>query len=155
MTPDLELEQELERLGRLIASESSIVDRVMERLDELPSQPARAVVPKRVLWYSGAGLAASLALVLAGYFAFAPRATSQIPTTIVQQPVASAAGHVIDEARWFTTTEKAATLPNDMPVQEVIRQECVRVQWHDDQEHATMQVTIRKQPAIRMTMAVY
>ncbi len=155
MTPDLELEQELERLGRLIASESSIVDRVMERLDERPSPPARAAVPRRVFWYSGAGLAASLALLLVGHFAFAPLATSQPTTAIAQPPIPLAAGHVVDEARWFATTEKAVTLPNDVPVQEVVRQEFVRVKWRDDQEHATMQVTIQKQPAVRMTMAVY
>ena len=155
MTRDSELEEELERLGRLLAPESSIVDRVMERIDELPPEPARAVVRHRVLWYSGAGLAASVALLLAGHFDFAPRLASQPTTTLVQQPIPSAAAHLVDESWWFTTTEKAVTLPNDLPVQEVIRQESVHVQWHDDQQNATMQVTLQKEPAIRMTMDVY
>jgi hypothetical protein len=155
MTHDLELEEELQRLGRLLAPESSIVDRVMERIDELPPERARVVVGSRVLWYSGAGLAASAALLLAVHFDFASRLTSQSTTAIVQPPIPSAAAHLVDESRWFTTTEKAVTLPNDLPAQEVIRQESVHVQWHDDQQNATMQVTLLKQPAIRMTMDVY
>ena len=42
MKPDSELEQELERLGRLLAPQSSIVERVMARIDELPQRRARA-----------------------------------------------------------------------------------------------------------------
>ena len=46
-------------------------------------------------------------------------------------------------------------LPNNTPVREVVRQEFVHVQWYDDQDQATMQVTIRKPPAVRVTMEVY
>lgn len=156
MTRDLELEVDLDRLGRLLVPESSIVDRVMQRIDERPSSPARPVVGRRLLWYCVAGLAASLALLLAGHFDFASRVASHpVATTPVQRAIPTAAAHLVDESRWFTTTEKAVTLPNDLPAQEVIRQESLHVQWRDDQQNATMQVTLRKQPAIQMNMDVY
>lgn len=155
MTPDFELEQELERLGRLLASESSIVDRVMQRIEELPLRPARPVISRRWLLYSAVGLAASVALLLAWRFGFAAHSISEPTTTIAQEPIPSAAGHVVDEMRWSTATEQVVTLSNNTPVREVVRQEFVHVQWCDDQQQATMQVTIRKQPMVRMTMAVY
>jgi hypothetical protein len=155
MTPDLELEQELERLGQLLASETSIVDRVMQRIDEFPQRPARSVVSRRWLLYSAAALAASVTLLLSWHFVFSRHSITEPIATIAQDPIPPAAGHVVDEVRWSTATEKAVNLPNDMPVREVVHQEFVRVQWYDDQQQATMQVTIHKQPAVRMTMAVY
>jgi len=160
MKLDSELEEELERLGRLLAPESSIVDRVMARIDELPQRPDRAAGRRRWLAYSAVALAASVAVLLAWHFGFARHpilGPVAIPVARELKPVATeqVAEQMVDESRWVTATEKVVNLPNNTPVREVVRQEFVHVQWYDDQEQATMQVTIRKQPAVRMTMDVY
>jgi hypothetical protein len=169
MRPDAELEQELERLGRLLAPQSSLVDRVMARIDELPQRPVRAAGRRRWLAYSAVALTAAVAstaaaVLLAWQFGFARHpnpgpAPGQVATTVVRElkPVAAeqVAERMLDESRWVTATEKVVNLPNNTPVREVVRQEFVHVQWYDDQDQATMQVTIRKPPAVRMTMDVY
>ncbi len=88
MKVDSELEQELERLGRLLAPESSIVDRVMARIDELPSLPDRSAGRRRWLAYSAIAVATSVAVLLAWQFGFARRSIPGPATGPVTMPVA-------------------------------------------------------------------
>jgi hypothetical protein len=86
MNKDNQLEQQLDRLGERIASQPSILDAVMQRVEtmEAPARPGRRL--GRTIMKSGIGLAASFAAVVLAVLLF----NKSVPLSLadVQQAVA-------------------------------------------------------------------
>jgi len=174
MMPEPQLEEDLDRLGRLMApdasphgsagacSRASLVERIMEEIEPATSsRPHRTVVARWFIW-SGVGLAASALLALACLHVFGKNPAAPAKAVVVNpdpapalSPSAALPGRLVREIRWQTVDQESVVDDGDVPVRNLRRQEFDRCEYYDAGRHATIQVTVPRSPVILTTMERY
>ncbi len=160
LTGDEPLAQALDRLGRLVAPESSpqtdMVARVMARIEPLAAEAPRPKRGGRWLAGSMAGLAAGLLLALALWRSMPGQHAVPAAATTENDPLAASSGPVdvtavdvtavdvapvVRRSTWSTVTE-SVVLERDVPVRKLLYSEFERVELLDAQGNTASRLIV-------------
>jgi hypothetical protein len=141
---DIQLEQDLARLGRSMTPDRDFANRVMEKIDAAqPSHFRRWRLP------IGLSMAASF-MLLFGWFAVmrhtgSPGATANPPDDQL----------VRTSTEWQTVSERAIMLEGDVPAREISQQKFERVKWVDPHLHTTFERVLPREKCTFVTLENY